>query len=98
DFHVTGVQTCALPISLTYELSDAGKGLQRASPNSVIRHDVADANCADVIYQVLAQSLKVRRVQCPRLYVNGEPLQVLLLSPGREIGRASCRGSGWVVV
>src|SRR5690606_39731651 len=83
DFHVTGVQTCALPIlvadRLGWAVLDSG-ALYRLTALSVLRSGV-NANDVDAVAQ-LARTLNVT--------FDGERI----LLDGKEIGRASCRERG----
>src|SRR5690606_39518205 len=82
DFHVTGVQTCALPIFAVRPVP--GDALLEAPPAHLRRAEANFLQASDVRLAVLGEEVEVLPAQ-HRLagYV---PLRVLL-----EIGRASCR-------
>src|SRR5690606_40474713 len=83
DFHVTGVQTCALPISSTE--ADRSKGASGARKRR--------GSAATPLPRRLLWCRVARRASVPEL---PEPLQGQrgrhALARGNEIGRASCRG------
>src|SRR5690606_40675155 len=92
DFHVTGVQTCALPISLGAHfrvLDDAGAACRASAP---LRLTSPPAE--------LRLRLSFECVEQPARYVvtpwpvPGHHHLAHVEGSGREIGRASCRESG----
>src|SRR5207253_8619297 len=97
DGHVTGVQTCALPISV--ELTRRLESLQRADIDPIGKRCAATADLAerakrDSLIVPLQQLAIARRESQRRL----EPLDQIF-SEATEIGRASCReGSERLVV
>src|SRR5690606_39513668 len=95
DFHVTGVQTCALPISL----ADAVRlvGLQRELITDYVGVHICSLLFANLFYQLLegalaswvperASALMRRLALCPP---GNRTLET------NEIGRASCRERVW---
>src|SRR5205807_7695899 len=85
DYKVTGVQTCALPISKkkpfeTLSVSDIGVA-------------VSDAGEAGSKTEVLALGDPPARADARKIEGDGNAAQAIL-----EIGRASCRERGWVGV
>src|SRR5688572_29835903 len=90
---VTGVQTCALPISLSttrvygqavLEIDDTDDSHRRYSPTVILGWDIGGVNT---------------KVAClganGALTVRSRPFE---LQREPEIGRASCRERGWIVV
>src|SRR5690606_40301011 len=91
DFHVTGVQTCALPISDTGATLDITLG----APSGTVAATVTLSGALDVAaceHDVLAIEYATTIV-CPA--GQAEPCRTTIdgLLPGQwKIGRASCRG------
>src|SRR5690606_40884813 len=90
DFHVTGVQTCALPILIvaarnaTFGLPEVKRGLVPGS-GGMVRPP------ARIPYHIAMEAvLTGDMMTAERLHHYG--LVNRLVEPGTEIGRASCRG------
>src|SRR5690606_40259682 len=94
DFHVTGVQTCALPISFPENgrvvvggcLLVSGEPLARTA---IRRDPVAPVHDSSLVTLLARQSR--RPVHYVGVDVLDEGVDALA-----EIGRASCRGRGWI--
>src|SRR5690606_39987018 len=85
DFHVTGVQTCALPISETAKQRAAE--LRRLIDDANHRYHVLDDPALpDVEYDRLMLELSALEAADPSLQTPD--------SPTLQIGRASCRERG----
>src|SRR5690606_41202674 len=83
DFHVTGVQTCALPIS-DVKFHDLGLVIVDEEQRFGVRQKVA---------------LKALRAEVHLLTLTATPIPRTLnmaMSGLREIGRASCRDRVWI--
>src|SRR5690606_39583477 len=93
DFHVTGVQTCALPI-LTVSPT-----LHPANITSIDGYDAAKGYVADAVTTLDAAHQSVAHVIEARQKVNLDesrtPRAKVLMT---EIGRASCRERGQISV
>src|SRR5690606_39812086 len=95
DFHVTGVQTCALPICRLIQLSGAGGSLPRQLELRI------QPRCLPEILGCLLEISSILRLErTPKSEQGFEVLRRCLTDPGRlrlgEIGRASCREKCWV--
>src|SRR5690606_39605558 len=93
DFHVTGVQTCALPISL--KASAAVERIVVVGPReallaSGLPSDVDVAEAGDSMVDNLRIGLAKVKKDGLALVATGD---IPLLMPEAEIGRASCRES-----
>src|SRR5690606_40716653 len=91
-FHVTGVQTCALPISPDFAVPDQAARLGDTRAPLAVR--MRPASLDEVVGQqhLLGPGSPLRRL------VEGSGAASVLLygPPGTgKIGRASCRGRGW---
>src|SRR5690606_40098315 len=84
DFHVTGVQTCALPISLAPDITSLAqiRGKRVAVEGAEVGGVMLDALLAEA-------GLQVTDIQVVSMTVNEQ-----LAAYRMEIGRASCRGRG----
>src|SRR5690606_39424392 len=94
DFHVTGVQTCALPIYLLTDIR-ACDLCQAALPhgvNPVLQIDPA----ARILIAAQAPGRKVHETNVPFNDASGERLRTWM--GVSQIGRASCRERVWVAV
>src|SRR5690606_40997213 len=96
DFHVTGVQTCALPIWLALtglpvetlrDRSDPAPS-SAESPRTVGRWWHRRADHATVRVELVVIALRH-----PGLVGGGDPCRN---QQRQQIGRASCRGRGWI--
>src|SRR5207249_5165054 len=91
DRNVTGVQTCALPISDFYEglSEEAGKALQK------IEHTVSFPAGAIIFMEGHpARGVYILRQGRAKLLTtnsDGRTMILKIATPGEEIGRASCR-------
>src|SRR5690606_40161507 len=91
DFHVTGVQTCALPI---FEQVDEGTLCEQRGESDTLafaareRGHVARGECLDIE----ARQRRQRRLAVGRGVAQPAPGAGLARE---QIGRASCRESGW---
>src|SRR5690606_40973924 len=83
DFHVTGVQTCALPISGKFLSADLDKASEDNERNSVLLRTASGQRL--VVVQIAG--LVARRIVCQV----GEGEDVEAGSTYGQIGRASCR-------
>src|SRR5690606_40569506 len=91
DFHVTGVQTCALPISYARRLPCARGGASAAHPHR--RLEPADVAGARPAGRRTARAGRGGRMSAAAfLPWQHETARAWLA--GREIGRASCRERG----
>src|SRR5690606_40415320 len=88
DFHVTGVQTCALPICIVWLLPGGARGVVHVPlyPYDE-RHEPKSTRLRDEFRHL---SICTR---CAGIFVH--PTAIFVRS---EIGRASCRESVWVGV
>src|SRR5690606_40868046 len=92
-FHVTGVQTCALPISDGHSVFEARNGeealalIETAHPDAVL----LDFAMPGMNGAELAEELGKRRPGLPMVFASG-------YADTDEIGRASCRGKVWGAV
>src|SRR5690606_40464362 len=93
DFHVTGVQTCALPISHTAQLATPANhedlGTHTATADESTRLSPGDASDATVATVAADRTY-------PESFPDEDPVVAAVADSGEktEIGRASCRGSG----
>src|SRR5690606_39952053 len=89
DFHVTGVQTCALPICATVIGNRTfGKGsVQSVLP---LGEDTGIKLTTALYYTPKGRSIQVTGVE-PDIIVDDTPQGNLFRLPREEIGRASCR-------
>src|SRR5690606_40493037 len=94
DFHVTGVQTCALPILLAFAIS--GEDADR--PVLMHRLDEAILPTTRALSGLRLEGLTERIVDVSSRLDSGAELDLLLGSRlgelARKIGRASCRDRG----
>src|SRR5690606_39995226 len=84
DFHVTGVQTCALPISRSH-----GPSLDRTTQKGR-ENEAALDNIADSTWDVIAAMQKNGADQ-KQLQGVMQTSRDRFIAVAREIGRASCR-------
>src|SRR5690606_39282585 len=95
DFHVTGVQTCALPIS-RLGLRLARLGARRDPRALALQRLLAGGVLAALLRHALGLGLQIGAVIA---LVGNAAAAVELEDPARhiveEIGRAACRESGW---
>src|SRR5690606_40894875 len=87
DFHVTGVQTCALPIFAAFDQELVLFAVRRESAPAVVEQDVLGvegdaAGCLLPILRMVFANLERRRPGLFSSYCAGASFQ---------IGRASCR-------
>src|SRR5690606_40911212 len=97
DFHVTGVQTCALPIWVLGKRVAIGRPTKRAAGP---QHDVNSVAMGSERH-IRQHAFAIQRA--PR-FRREDPLNTMIAYlvdekgvPG-EIGRASCRERGWISV
>src|SRR5690606_40393730 len=97
DFHVTGVQTCALPIFPARPAVDPLRAAVAAFPPGAPRARDVPARGVGCGAGLLRDVVGVaRRVELgAALPGPADPAQP---APAREIGRAACRGSAWSCV
>src|SRR5690606_39723971 len=90
DFHVTGVQTCALPIFGIAAAEDAG-----AQPASVADQLPPDQDVSQMAIELAGWVVATRDSQgYPFAVIDKQAAQILVFGADgrlREIGRASCR-------
>src|SRR5690606_39701710 len=86
DFHVTGVQTCALPISCG-DTPGANGPIDEGTPIQGGTATVANTSDFDAFNPFVSTD-----------YDTGQVLRFLLFMPLIEIGRASCRERVYVLV
>src|SRR5690606_41028048 len=96
DFHVTGVQTCALPISITnVPVTVFAKGAYFALPA------IGKLDCQTVGLDWNMPIAQTREIIGPDKTLQGNLDPCALYGSFDEIGRASCRERGqyvWAVV
>src|SRR5690606_40440416 len=92
DFHVTGVQTCALPIWLTTSSRDHGR---RPDTRPTGKTAVEKATVTAPTVQQPFSNRPATTVEKKRL---GRPVGADRAAEGvvDQIGRASCRERGWM--
>src|SRR5690606_39316140 len=95
DFHVTGVQTCALPIFADGARFSAGKARRRRNrAAALLSRRRADAGGGDAggLSQAVGEFLSQRNVD------NGDEARVLSVTRAirEQIGRATCRERGCI--
>src|SRR5690606_40920435 len=88
DFHVTGVQTCALPICLLVHESD------RAHCRTIMRKVAEGGAAEDFEMRLVREDGRVCWVACHWRRMSGEGATARLRMSAEEIGRASCRERG----
>src|SRR5690606_41085249 len=89
DFHVTGVQTCALPICIHVDMDDLARAAYRLFPQ--LRIGIRRRHVASI-----AISCFVRKE--PQEIRHGRPVRLpdpQTLAAAAYIGRASCRERVW---
>src|SRR5690606_40944498 len=93
DFHVTGVQTCALPIYVVHAVAHQRQQVDDlVRPHAVLLHDglvAVHAAAAHGVHQGDARAHQLHEV----LVAGGDRDVQACLRTGHEIGRASCRES-----
>src|SRR5690606_40275331 len=97
DFHVTGVQTCALPISR--QVRRRVHGALRGWGLGPVAADLTD-HLATLVHEFRTRTATTR-VRCPidlRLELRASARLLLGEIRNAEIGRASGRESEWVLV
>src|SRR5690606_39365779 len=97
DFHVTGVQTCALPILAVGE-DEAALWVRCADDTEALRRAVAERGLVAFIAD--GSTLPRRSGVDRRPLEGGVPFTAPESMAVRidQIGRASCRESGWIAV
>src|SRR5690606_39641939 len=95
DFHVTGVQTCALPIYPPV-VTPLNLGYQFMSENLC---DEAEEHIRDLRRAITGFGMPLRTTEHEsgpgQMEFTFAPLDALAAADAMEIGRASCRGRGW---
>src|SRR5690606_40133158 len=95
DFHVTGVQTCALPISPAVEVRSRRVGGSTYQVPVEVRPDRSSALCMRwVINAARSRNDKSMASRLARELIDASNNE----GGAIQIGRASCREGGWVKV
>src|SRR5207302_7319268 len=93
DFHVTGVQTCALPISSIHD-GDGAHGLSIV----IARSEATKQSTLTSLRDGLLRSARNDGIKCNLAPLAGRgPRRSAAKYRGEEIGRASCRERVWIV-